>query len=115
MTSSELIKNVFYRWFNQLAIIGRKRELNEDDIYAVTNGMQSARNTDAFAKEWQNELEKKDPSLVRVIFRLYGFKALSLTFLYAVGSTISGYLYYIIEEILGKIKKIFLILILILA
>lgn len=82
---------MFYRWFNRLAGIGRERELNEDDMYAATDGMRSAQNTDAFAREWQIELEKTDPSVVRVIFRLYGFKALSLTFLYAVGSTIAGY------------------------
>lgn len=89
---------MFYRWFNQLAINGRKRELNEDDIYAVTKGMQSDRNTDAFAQEWQIELKKPDPSIVRVIFRLYGFKALSLTFLYAIGSTLAGYLHYIYSK-----------------
>lgn len=92
---SKLHFDTFHRWFNRIAKIGNKRELNEDDIYAVKDGMQSARNTDEFAKEWQTELEKENPSIVRALFRLYGFKTLLVTFLYAIGTTLAGYISYL--------------------
>lgn len=75
--------NIF-RWLRPLLKIGLKREPNEDDIYAVSDGMQSAQNTDALAKSWQIELAKKNPSILRAMLRLYGLIALVVPFLYAI-------------------------------
>lgn len=61
-----------------------KRELDEDDIYAVKNSMQSAQNTDAFEKQWRIELQNKNPSIVRVMFKLYGSEILLTTFFYGI-------------------------------
>lgn len=64
-----------------------RRDLNEDDVYAPIDGMQSAPITDAFGKQWQIELEEKSPSIIRVMFRLYGFEVLLVTFLYSIAGT----------------------------
>lgn len=69
---------------------GLKRELDEDDIYAVSDCMKSAQNTDVFAKQWDIELKKKNPSIIRVILKLHGFGALSVTFLYAIAAAVAG-------------------------
>lgn len=63
------------------------RDLNEDDIYEARDSMRSAEITEAFEKQWQLELEKKNPSIIRVIFKLYGFQVLLYTFLYSIAST----------------------------
>lgn len=69
---------------------GLKRELNEDDIYAPLDSMQSAQNTDAFAKQWEIELEKGNPSIIRVIWKLYGFEAFVVPLLIAITTAAIG-------------------------
>lgn len=71
--------------------IGLKREIEDSDIYAVENDMQSELNTEVFAKAWELECEKKNPSLLRVLVKTYLYKVLSLGFLYAVCETTIKY------------------------
>lgn len=80
------------RWLKPIFQIGLRRAIREDDIYAVTNGMQSDRNTEAFAKLWQLELKKKDPSLLRVISKLHGFTVLTLGLMFSLAETIGRYM-----------------------
>lgn len=67
-----------------------KRDLDEDDIYATRNSMRSAQNTDAFAKLWAIELQKKSPSIIRVIVKLYGLQILLMAFLYSFTAVVVG-------------------------
>lgn len=69
--------------------IGLQRAIEEDDIYAVTNSLRSDQNTEAFQKLWQLELKKPKPSIFRVMFKLHGFKVLSLGLLYSTGETLA--------------------------
>lgn len=69
--------------------IGLKRTIEEDDVYAVTSGMRSDKNTDAFAKLWALELKKKDPSIFRVMLKVHGFEVLALGLLFSVGETLA--------------------------
>lgn len=66
-----------------------KRAIEEDDIYAVPNDMQSDRNTEAFRKLWQMELKKKNPSILRVILKLHGFGVLTIGLLFSIGETLA--------------------------
>lgn len=86
MDESDPNRNIF-RWLKPLLKTGFERELNEDDVYAVSDCMQSAQNTDAFEKQWQIELEKPNPSFIRVILKIYGFEAIVVPLLYAIAST----------------------------
>lgn len=54
--------------------IGLNRGIEEDDIYDVINNMRSDHNTEEFAKCWELELKKTNPSIIRVIFKLQGNK-----------------------------------------
>lgn len=71
--------------------IGLKRPIEEDDIYAVTNSMRSDQNTEAFAKLWELELKKKNPSIFRVMLKLHGFKVLTFGLLFSIGETLARY------------------------
>lgn len=68
----------FFRWLKDLFAIGLKRSIEEDDIYEVLDGMRSDKITKKFVKSWDEELQKESPSILRVIYKLYGFKVLSL-------------------------------------
>lgn len=69
--------------------IGMKRAIEEDDIYAVPNDMQSDQNTEAFRKLWQIELKQKNPSILRVISKLHGFSVLTIGLLFSIGETLA--------------------------
>lgn len=69
--------------------IGFSRTIEEDDIHAVTNSMQSDRNTEEFAKLWELELEKKKPSILRVILKVHGLKMFLIGLLYALGEILA--------------------------
>lgn len=69
--------------------IGLKRAIEEDDIYAVTSDMRSEQNTEAFSKLWNLELKKNNPSIFRVMWKLYGLKVLPVGLIYSIGETLA--------------------------
>lgn len=75
------------RWLNPLFKIGWNRAIEEDDIYDVTCGMRSEQCTDEYAKLWDFELKKPNPNIVRVIFRVHGYKSLAIGLLFAICDT----------------------------
>lgn len=67
--------------------ISWNRAIEADDIYAVTDGMQSELNTEAYVKLWDFELQKRNPSITRVIFKVHGYRSLAIGLLYALCDT----------------------------
>lgn len=78
-----------FRWLKPMFAIGMKRAIEEDDIYAVTNSMRSDQNTEQFAKLWQLELKKKNPSIWRVMLKIHGFKVLTFGLLFSIGESLA--------------------------
>ena len=68
--------------------IAMKRSIEEDDIYEVTDSLKSKRNTELFASAWDAELKKKNPSMGRVMLKLYGVQVFSISILYTIVETI---------------------------
>lgn len=79
----------FIRWLRPILKTGMIREIDDDDIYAVTKSMQSDLNTEAFTKLWKLELKKTNPSLLRVMLKVHGLKVLILLILHPVGNTLA--------------------------
>lgn len=69
--------------------IGLKRAIEEEDIYAVANDMRSEQSTGAFTRLWNLEQLKKNPSIFRVMVKLYGLKVLPIGILYSIGETLA--------------------------
>lgn len=80
-----------HRWLNPTFKIGLKRSLHEDDIYRVTEHMESAKNTETYTKLWNEELQKQNPSILRVIFKLHLHKLMFFASLFALFETIVRY------------------------
>lgn len=78
-----------HRWLKPMLSIGMKRPIEEDDIYEVTNSMRSDQNTAAFAKLWDIELTKANPSIFRVMMKLHGFKVLTFGLLFSVSESLA--------------------------
>lgn len=69
--------------------VGLSREIEEDDIYTVTNSMRSDENTEAFSKLWQFELDKEKPNIFRAMLKMHGYKVIILSFFYSIGLTLA--------------------------
>lgn len=72
------------RWLKPMLEIGWNRGIAEDDIYEVTNSLRSDKNTEIFEKLWQLEVDKPNPSLRRVILKVYGVGIFATVFLYSI-------------------------------
>lgn len=70
-------------------MIGLKRAIEEDDVYAVTSDMRSEKHTNAFVELWDQEKKKKNPSIFRVMFKLYGWKVLPVGIAFSIGETLA--------------------------
>lgn len=66
-----------------------KRSIEEDDLYEVLGSMQSDLNTQRFAKLWDEELLKPNPSILRVMYKLHGFYVIGIGFLYSIADTLA--------------------------
>lgn len=75
------------RYMKPMLMTGWKRPLGDDDIYAVTNSLRSEKNTEEFAKLWDMELKKPNPSILRVILKLYALKVFTLATLFLIGES----------------------------
>lgn len=80
-----------FRWLKPILTLGLTREININDIYATTNDMRSDKNTEAFSKQWQLELEKKNPNFLRVLWNLYGYELLIVSVLSSILSSAIKY------------------------
>lgn len=83
--------NFVRRWLKSTFKIGLKRAIQEDDIYAVTEHMESARNTQTYTRLWNLELEKQKPSILRVIFKIHLHKLMIYGALFAIIETLVRY------------------------
>lgn len=68
--------------------IGLKRGIEDDEIYEVTDTLRSERNTAVFAEAWESELKRKNPSMWRVMLKIYGFNVFSVSILFTIADTL---------------------------
>lgn len=72
-----------------LFAISWKRPIEDDDIYAPLYGLRCKENTESFMKQWELELKKSNPSLLRVMVKLYVFKVFSIGMMFSLGEAIA--------------------------
>lgn len=66
----------YFRWTRDIFKIGQKRAIGEHEIYEVLDDLRSETITNKLSKAWAEEKQKKAPSLVRIIYKMYGAKLL---------------------------------------
>lgn len=62
------------RWVRHIFRIGLRRPIGESDIYECLPEHGSHKLSTVFGRLWDEERQKKDPSLVRVMWRIYAKK-----------------------------------------
>lgn len=75
-----------------------KRPILPEEIYKPKSELESKTITDRFIQMWSNELKRKDPSVLRVIFNIYGtpllFWGLTFSLLESVLRLVSRTMYF---------------------
>lgn len=60
------------RWLKGIFRLGIKAPITPDDIYKPKASLESEPIVDTFSKVWSDELKHKNPSLLRLVFRVFG-------------------------------------------
>lgn len=77
-----------YRWLKPIITTGLRRAIQENDIYAVKTDMRSDLNTEELTKLWELECQQKqEPSLFRILFKIYLCKVFFIGILFSIGVT----------------------------
>ncbi|VVC32367.1 Hypothetical protein CINCED_3A020730 [Cinara cedri] len=74
--SANIIEILTFSWMLNLLKTARKRDLNENDLYATLNNHKSSLLGNELEKKWKNELinaknANREPSLLRVLFQMF--------------------------------------------
>lgn len=86
----DIFINIF-RWLKDLFRLGLKKPLDTQDIYKNLSQHDSARLTEAFNEEWEQEKCRKRPRLLNVIRKIYINKLIGLSFLLSAVDIASRY------------------------
>lgn len=69
--------------------MGLSRPITEDDVYETLKDHKSEKIGNKFTTLWQNELEKKNPSVLRMFYNAYGPATISVGLLFSVVETLN--------------------------
>ncbi|XP_067123850.1 ATP-binding cassette sub-family C member 4-like [Centruroides vittatus] len=86
--SAGVFSRLFFCWLFPLLIKGKKRWLQEDDLYETSRYHSSEYLGNILQKEWDKELMKKNPNLRNALLRFIGWKYLLLSLLPIIQETI---------------------------
>lgn len=67
--------------------LGLKGSISPEEIYKPKSELESKRITATFVELWSEELKNKKPSVLRVIFKNYGYSLIILGILFSVVET----------------------------
>jgi ATP-binding cassette, subfamily C (CFTR/MRP), member 4 len=86
--ANRLSKMSFW-WLRSLYKIGLTRTITEDDIYETLKDHESEKIATKFTRLWSDELKKKNPSVLRMFYRAYGFWALLIGLMFSITETLN--------------------------
>ncbi|CAG9825034.1 unnamed protein product [Phaedon cochleariae] len=70
--NTNICNRIFFCWFLPYLKQGLRKEIDEDDMFAVTDSQKSAYLSTKLERAWNNELQRKTtPSLLRALFTVF--------------------------------------------
>eukprot|EP00039_Didymoeca_costata_P001605 m.53694 g.53694 ORF g.53694 m.53694 type:complete len:1509 (-) comp10879_c0_seq1:1965-6491(-) len=70
--SAGLLSIVSFSWLNPIMVLGYKKPLEDEDLFALNEEDQAPPVRKKFQAAWQEQLQKKNPSLVRAFRKAFG-------------------------------------------
>jgi ATP-binding cassette, subfamily C (CFTR/MRP), member 4 len=78
------LSKLSFWWLRSLYRLGLTRTITEDDVYETLKEHQSERISAKFIRLWNDELSRKDPSVLRMFYNAYGFWTLIFAVVFSV-------------------------------
>lgn len=72
MDAATIIFFFTFRWLKNIFKLGNKGIIPLEEIYKPKSNLESKQITDSFIELWEEELTKKNPTVLRIIFKNYG-------------------------------------------
>ncbi|XP_055381017.1 probable multidrug resistance-associated protein lethal(2)03659 [Condylostylus longicornis] len=79
---ANFISRYTFWWVHKLIRKGYDHPLKEEELYEHIPSLDCERVTKKFTKLWENELERKNPSIIRLIFGAYGISFIIYAFIF---------------------------------
>lgn len=76
--------NMKKRWTKEFFSLGLKRPIEDKDLYKTLNFHKSKKIADRLQDLWEQELEKKTPSLNRVLLKIYAARVLIVSLMFTI-------------------------------
>lgn len=73
---SSVFGRFFFWWTTDIIRIGIKRPIEENDVYAPLDEHESKFLSHKYSKYWDDELQKQEPSMIRLFMRACGWNLL---------------------------------------
>lgn len=86
--ASRFSKMTFW-WLIGLYRKGLKETIKEDDIYETLKQHESDKIAVKFTNLWEDEMKQKNPSVLRMFYRAYGFPVLSIGLIFSITETLN--------------------------
>lgn len=78
---------ISHRWMKDIFKLGLKGTISLDQTYKPKSSLESNRISTKFIKLWAKELKNDHPSVVRVIYKMYGFPLIILGVMFSIVET----------------------------
>ncbi|XP_023230048.1 multidrug resistance-associated protein 4-like [Centruroides sculpturatus] len=85
--SAGVFSRAFFCWLFPIIIKGRKRLLKEEDLYETSKHHSSEYLGNMLQKEWEKELQKRNPNVLKAVLRFVGWKYIALILLTLIQET----------------------------
>ncbi|KAF5294167.1 hypothetical protein FQR65_LT10878 [Abscondita terminalis] len=72
--NANLLSIIFFTYVFDILRTGARRDLNSDDVYEVLENFQSEKLCKRLESEWEKELKKRNPSILKAFLRMFGLQ-----------------------------------------
>lgn len=83
------ISKMSFWWLRGLYRKGLTKTITESDVYETLKAHEAELIANKFKVLWEQELKKKDPSILRLFYKAYGFGVLSIGLLFSIVETLN--------------------------
>lgn len=88
-TKANRFSKMTWWYMRELYKTGYSRPITSDDIYQTIHHHESERISEKFTKLWDQELQSRNPSVIRMFYNAYGASVLSLGILFSISETVN--------------------------
>ncbi|XP_037927303.1 probable multidrug resistance-associated protein lethal(2)03659 [Teleopsis dalmanni] len=81
---SNFLSKWFFWWTREIFSKGYREKLDESDLYSHLPDLDGKILSSELTKYWEREVRRKNPNLLRVIFRAYGWRFVPICILYSI-------------------------------